>query len=157
MLFSAQKIASVDSAVGGTELEVVAFVAARTGKRVLPGQVVRMAVMGLEPTEFGYLEGEVTEVKPYPVSPDFVERTLAEAALGEASYEVHVRPVKDGSRYRWISGPGADDKVSSNTRVDVSIEVSRQRPYTLVIPWNEDDRRSVAERSASVTPKGSSN
>ena len=53
-VYPGQAIADVASAAGGALLEVAAYIPARNGKRILPGQMVRLAVAGISPQEFGY-------------------------------------------------------------------------------------------------------
>jgi HlyD family secretion protein len=155
-VFPGQPIADVESVAGGEQIEVVAYIAASNGKRVLPGQRVRLSVAGVAPEEFGYLQGEVVSVSEYPVSAAVAQRVLKDESLTDASYEVRIRPlVADGGRYVW-SGAGNDQKVLSGTSVTAAVQVAERKPYTLVLPLNKDDRVPVAERTAD-TPRGSSN
>ena len=157
-VYPGQAIADVASAAGGTLLEVAAYIPARNGKRILPGQMVRLAVAGISPQEFGYLQGEVKSVSDYPVSPALALRALKEGVVTEASYEVKVRPLPSPTapgRYVWMGGPGSDENIRAGTRVNVSVQVSERRPITLVLPLNEDDRVPVAERASRVAQSGS--
>ena len=67
-VYAGQAIADVESMAGGSTVEVVAYIAARNGKRILPGQQARLAVAGVNPNTSGYLRGEVRTVSDYPVS-----------------------------------------------------------------------------------------
>jgi HlyD family secretion protein len=155
-IFPGQPIADVESLAGGEQVEVVAYIAASNGKRVLPGQHVRLAVAGVAPEEFGYLQGEVVSVSEYPVSAAVAQGILKDESLTDASYEVRIRPLTAGEgRYVW-SGAGNDQKVLSGTSVTAAVQVAERKPYTLVLPLNKDDRVPVAERTAD-TPRGSSN
>jgi HlyD family secretion protein len=157
-VFPGQPIADVQSSAGGDTVEVVAYIAASNGKRVLPGQPVRLAVAGVPTEEFGYLLGEVDFVSPYPVSAAAAQSTLKDESWSDASYEVRIRPlaVAEGQpRYRW-TGSGNNEKVLSGTSVTVAVQVADRKPYTLVLPLKKEDRVPVAERTATVPP-GSSN
>jgi HlyD family secretion protein len=153
LVYSGQAIADVASSAAGSTLEVVAFILAKNGKRVLPGQTVRLAVAGVRPQEFGYLQGEVKQVSDYPVSPALAQGVLKEGVVTEASYEVKIRPIETSTsptRYAWLGGRGSDENVRAGTKVNVSVQVSMRRPITLVLPLNREDRVPVAERSASA-------
>jgi HlyD family secretion protein len=154
-VYSGQPIADVQSAASGTALEVVAYVAARNGKRVLPGQAVRLSVAGMPTAEFGYLQGEVKSVSDYPVSPELAQRMLKEATVTEASYEVKIRPIARPDapgQYSWLAGPGRDEGVRAGTKVDVAVQVAERRPITLVLPLGRENRVPEAERSGTVKP-----
>lgn len=154
-VYTGQPIADVQSSAGGIALEVVAYIPARNGKRVLPGQSVRLSVAGVPPEEFGYLQGEVKTVSDYPVSAVVAQRILKEEAVREASYEVKIRPTAtagSSTSYTWLGGPGKDEHVRAGTTVVVSVQVSERRPITLVLPLNREDRVPVAERSSSGGP-----
>jgi HlyD family secretion protein len=158
-VYGGQPIADVQSSVSGTALEVVAFVAARNGKRVLKGQSARLSVAGVSTAEFGYLHGVVVAVSDYPVSPSLAQRILKDGSVKEASYEVRIRPIAipdSPGRFAWLGGHGNDDGVRAGTTVDASVQVSDRRPITLVLPIGRENRVPVAERSGTVVP-GKSN
>ena len=151
-VYQGQPIAEVESAAGGTALEVVAYIAASNGRRVMPKQSVRLALNGVPTAEFGYLLGEVTSVSQYPVTTAVAQRVLKEDAVSEASYEVKIRPLKvteSQTRYLW-TGAGNNEKVLSGTPVTVSVQVAARTPYTLVIPRGKEDRVPVAKRPSTV-------
>jgi HlyD family secretion protein len=148
-----QTIAEIESAAGGTMLEVVAFMPASNGRRIKEQQPVRLTVAGVDAAEFGYLRGEVTSVSQYPVSTAMIQKVLKEDSISEASYEVRIRPLKVSeaqARYLW-TGTGNDEKVLSGTPVSVSVQVASRTPYTLVIPRGKEDRVPVAKRPSTVT------
>jgi HlyD family secretion protein len=150
-VYGGQAIADVESSAAGSVVEIIAYVAARNGKRILPGQQARLAVAGVNPNTSGYLRGEVKSVSDYPVSPALAQRMLKEDSVKEASYEVKVRPVTtDAGGYVWISGSGNDAAVRTGTKVDVFVEVSERRPITLVLPLGRENRVPVAERTGTV-------
>jgi HlyD family secretion protein len=154
-VYSGQPIADIQSSVSGTALEVVAFVAARNGKRVLKGQPARLTVAGVSASEFGYLQGVVTDVSDYPVSSSLARRILKDGSVTEASYEVRIRPIAVESspgRFAWLGGQGNDAGVRAGTTVDASIQVAERRPITLVLPIGKENRVPVAERSGTVAP-----
>ena len=150
-VYAGQAIADVESMAGGSTVEVVAYIAARNGKRILPGQQARLAVAGVNPNTSGYLRGEVRSVSDYPVSAALAQRMLKEGSVNEASYEVKIRPVAAPSGgYEWLGGAGNDASVRTGTTVDVFVEVSERRPITLVLPLKREDRVPVAERTGTV-------
>lgn len=150
-VYGGQAIADVESLAGGSTVEVVAYIAARNGKRILPGQQARLAVAGVNPNTSGYLRGEVRTVSDYPVSAALAQRMLKEGSVTEASYEVKIRPVAAPSGgYEWLGGAGNDASVRTGTTVDVFVEVSERRPITLVLPLKREDRVPVAERTGTV-------
>ena len=150
-------IADVESSAAGTAVEIIAYIAARNGKRILPGQQARLAVAGVNPNTSGYLRGQVKSVGDYPISPEAAQRTLREGSVTEASYEVKLAPVAaPGGGYVWLGGSGNDAAVRTGTKVDVFVEVSEKRPITLVLPLGRENRVPVAERTGTVT-RGPSN
>ena len=156
-VYPGQPIADVESSASGSTVEVVAYIAARNGKRILPGQQARLAVAGVNPNTNGYLRGEVKWVGDYPVSAMLAQRMLKEDSVTEASYEVKIRPVAlAGGGYEWLGGGGNDASVRTGTKVDVFVEVSERRPITLVLPLGRENRVPVAERTGTVK-RGASN
>lgn len=152
-VFGGQAIADIESSAAGSAVEIIAYVAARNGKRILLGQPARLAVAGVNPNTSGYLRGEVKYVSDYPVSPSLAQRTLREDSVTEASYEIKVRPVTAGAGgYVWLGGSGNDAAVRTGTKVDVFVEVSERRPISLVLPLGREDRVPVAERTGTVKP-----
>jgi HlyD family secretion protein len=132
-----EAIAEIESAGSRTGLETVAYVEARTGKRILPGQPVRLTVAGVRPEESGYLLGRVRSVSPFPLSPDAIARVLKETSVEKASYEVLIDPVPDPNtrtKYAWSDGAGPADPIRTGTPVGVSVEVSAKAPITLIFP-----------------------
>jgi HlyD family secretion protein len=156
-VYGGQAIADIESSAAGTAVEIIAYVAARNGKRILQGQQARLAVAGVNPNTSGYLRGEVKTVSDYPVSPELAQRMLKEDTVTEASYEVKLAPVAaPGGGYVWLGGSGNDAAVRTGTKVSVFVEVSERRPITLVLPLGRENRVPVAERTGTVK-RGTSN
>jgi HlyD family secretion protein len=150
-VYGGQAIADVESSAGGSAVQILAYIAARNGKRILEGQTARLAVAGVNPNTSGYLRGEVLSVSDYPVSSVTAQRMLKEDTVKEASYEVKISPVAAPTGgYVWIGGSGNDAAVRTGTKVDVFVEVSERRPITLVLPLGRENRVPVAERTGTV-------
>ena len=124
-------------------LEVVGYVSAGPGKRVVPGMRVHVGLGSVPRAQYGMLEGTVTAVSPVPVSPERVvlvvggNATLAEYFLSQGPVlEITVALQADFSTatgYAWTTGLGPDGDVSPGTLAEVSVVVLEASPLEWIL------------------------
>ncbi|MDD3654041.1 MAG: NHLP bacteriocin system secretion protein [Desulfotomaculaceae bacterium] len=123
--------------------EVVMYVRAEEGKKILPGMEAMISPTTVKKEEYGYMLGRVVSVSEYPATTQGMLHTLGNedlvrklAAQG-ASVELHIDlSVDDSTRsgFKWSSPQGPPLKINSGTLCDGSVTVMEQRPVSLVIP-----------------------
>ena len=92
---------------------------------------------------YGSIEAVVTEVSPFPVTSDAVEsvigsRDIAQDVLqGSSKIQISAHLTSDAgtpSGYKWTSGRGTPDGVSSGSVAEVYATVEYRRPISFAIP-----------------------
>jgi HlyD family secretion protein len=124
-------------------LSVLAYIPAGQGKRVFPGMEARVVLASVKREEYGYLEGKVLGVSPYPVTPASMEVTLHNESLvrameaGGVAVEVQIalEAAETVSGYKWSTQSGPPNDLATGTPATVEIVVQRQRPMELVLPF----------------------
>jgi multidrug efflux pump subunit AcrA (membrane-fusion protein) len=127
----------------GTELEVVGFVAAGPGKRIVPGMTAHVGLSSVPRSQYGMIEGRVEAVSPVPVSPERVillvggNVSLADYFTSQGPIlEVTVSLVTDPSTpsgYAWTTGQGPPSEVTPGTLADVSVVISDAAPIDRIL------------------------
>ncbi|MGM0379455.1 MAG: NHLP bacteriocin system secretion protein [Bacillota bacterium] len=126
------------------DLEVIMYVPAEEGKRILPGMDVQISPTIVKKEEFGFMLGKVVSVSGYPSSKKSIINTLGNQELASrlagrsAPIEVHIDLITDEdtqSGYKWSTPKGPPIKVDSGTISTGSIIVKKQRPISMVIPF----------------------
>ncbi|MBF0186765.1 MAG: NHLP bacteriocin system secretion protein [Magnetococcales bacterium] len=128
----------------GGELQALLYAPTADGKKLHPGQSVRIEPATIKKEEFGSLLGTVREVSEFPVTPRGMTSVLQNPALvGVFSsegppYAVHVDLIADEravSGYRWSSRQGPPIRLASGTTLNAEITVEEQSPASLFIPF----------------------
>jgi HlyD family secretion protein len=128
---------------GAADLVAEIYVPAQDGKRVRPHMAIKLAPAVVKPEDYGYLEGVVDSVSPFPVSRQSMLRTVRNENIVQALlkdgpvYEVAVRVSADArtpSGLRWSNGRGPAMQIASGTPVHGMVTVRTRRPVELVIP-----------------------
>jgi HlyD family secretion protein len=124
-------------------LTAVVFVDAGTGKRITPGKIAQISPSTVKREEYGFLEGKVQSVGEFPVTPQAAMSILSNSSLAQElignSSKLEMRAAIDPdpnavSGYRWSSSGGPPFKISSGTKVVVSVIVDQKRPISQVLP-----------------------
>lgn len=124
-------------------LELVVYVSAAEGKKVQKEMTVRISPANVKQEEFGFMLGKVKSVSEFPVTPEYLRKTLrndklADSMLGKgAPFEVvaTLLPDKDTpSGYKWSSSKGPPSAVYSGTLSTGSVVVENRRPISYVLP-----------------------
>lgn len=125
------------------KLEVVVYIPAGEGKKVLPGMEAQISPTIVKKEEFGYMLGRVASVSEYPATAEGMMLTLGNQELvsqltgNSAPIEVRIELILDTSTfsgYKWSTPQGPPIMIDSGTLCSASITVSRQRPIRMVIP-----------------------
>lgn len=124
-------------------LMIVAYVAARDGKKVHKGMKAKISPSTVKQEEYGFLLGTMTSVSEFPSTTEGMMQTLQNEnlvesfSMGEAMIQMFASLTPDPktvSGYKWSSPKGPPLKLQSGTICTISITVSEQRPIALVIP-----------------------
>lgn len=121
------------------EIQVLLYVPALDGKKVLPGMTVQITTGTSDFNEYGSLIGRVSRVSEYPVSAEGMNRWTGSKETtnwilqrtGGSAVEVHVDLIKDPdtvSGYLWSSISGAPGRLSPGTACTGNVVVKRQAP-----------------------------
>jgi HlyD family secretion protein len=128
---------------GQPTLHATLFLPAGQGKEVAPGMPANVAPATVERAQYGTLTATVSEVAPYPATPEqlgvllsdksLVETTLARGPVLVALAALVTDPAAP-SGYRWSSGTGPHVRLSGGTLADATVTVRTQPPVALVVP-----------------------
>lgn len=131
----------------GTSLnqEVVLYVPADEGKKIIEGMMVNVSPSTVNREEYGYIIGMVKSVSDYVVSSDRMmsvlnNQQLVQAISGNNSalLEVNIellRSTDTQSGYKWSTPKGAPMQIDAGTICGAEINVQRQRPIDMVVPY----------------------
>jgi NHLM bacteriocin system secretion protein len=127
-------------------LEAVVYVPAAEGGNIRPGMRVQISPTAANREAFGFMLGRVGSVGDFPASRRGMLRRLGSEELvdalssGDASIEVRVtlnRDPQTASGYAWSSVQGPPMQIDGGTLCTAWIEISTQKPLSLVLPLFE--------------------
>jgi HlyD family secretion protein len=131
--------------LGGIANRCVAYADAEFGKKLKNGMRVLVSPSIAEPERYGYIVGKVTEVSEVISSKaamveilgnDVFAAEILESYPAPLRVVVHLLPEADTpSGFKWTSSSGLPVKISVGTICKVEVEVQRDRPINLFIPW----------------------
>jgi HlyD family secretion protein len=128
----------------GSQIEAIVFVDAATGKRITPDREAQISPSTVKREEYGFMVGKVQSVSDFPVTSErfnsiIANQSLFQDLIGQSSkLEMRTMLQADGgtpSGFKWSSSTGPPFKVSSGTRVTVSVVVEQMRPISKVLPF----------------------
>ena len=134
------------------ELVSMAYFAGQDGKRLKPGQRVRITPTSARAQRHGGIQGRILRIRVLPVSREGLRQrlgleTLVEAVQGpngsgtgpliEAVTSLQRDP-HTPSGYDWGGGAGPDLQLSAGTTTEVSVMVEDRQPISYVIPLLRD-------------------
>jgi HlyD family secretion protein len=126
-----------------SRLQVVIYLSPALGKDARPGQTARIEPGSVRRDEYGAILGRVISVSPYPATPEGMAAVLHNTELvtrfsrAGAPYAAVVQLQPDArtpSGYRWSSGRGPDQKISSGTLAHAEVVTRERRPIELLLP-----------------------
>jgi len=138
-----QALLTLESGGGGAaHMEVVAYIPAADGKKVVPGMEAQIVPSTVRREEHGFMIGRAASVSDYAATAESMQAVLQnrqlaqELAAGSTPIEVRatLQPAATPSGFRWSSESGPPFAVRSGTLGTAEIVVHRQAPVTLVIP-----------------------
>ncbi|MDY0060779.1 MAG: NHLP bacteriocin system secretion protein [Myxococcota bacterium] len=138
-----EQVALLDTSREGDPLIALAYFPVAAGKRIQPGQEVRLAPSTVDARQHGQVLGLVRRVSAYPVSPEAVASEIGSGALarelvgGGPRIEVEVelrRSAATFSGYAWTSTQGARQRLSAGTKALLSLTLEQRRPLSLLLP-----------------------
>lgn len=151
-----QRVGTIEVDDPDAELRNLAYFSVKDGKKVQPGDEIRITPATVERERYGSIVGKVTKVSSFPVTREGVVNVVGNAEIAEAlmkqggAIEIEATLEKDAnsfSGYRWTS-KGPELKLSSGTTTTVRVTVERRAPITYVLPlvraWltgQKDDRQ----------------
>lgn len=136
-------IAIIQSQEGDTVMEAVTYFPVQEGKKILPGMTMALVPSTVKQEEYGYIQGIITEVSEFPVSPNHLATTLQNQALVStfqqqgALLEVKVSIIPDpntASGYKWSSSRGPDQKIGSGFVCSAFVTTATKKPVELIVP-----------------------
>ncbi len=137
-----QSVLSIEGGAGS--LSALIYMPTEHGKKLLPGQDVRLTPANVKKEEHGSLRGRVRSVSEFPVTQQGIMSVLPNPALASLfskdgpPYAVQVDLMPDAalkSGYRWTSVEGPPFPIGSGTTVAAEITIDEQRPLSLLIPF----------------------
>ncbi len=114
----------------GESVEVVAFVSADVGKRILEGMPTEVSPTNVKREEYGFMLASVRERSEFAASPDYVMTTLRNEAVAKkltnsgAVFEVRAAlQSKDStpSGFAWSTSEGPPFRISGGEMVSVAV------------------------------------
>jgi multidrug efflux pump subunit AcrA (membrane-fusion protein) len=134
------------------ELVSLAYFPSQDGKRLRPGQEVRITPTTTRAQRHGGIRGRILSVRPLPVSREGLRQRLGLESLvatvqlpgsdGDQPLIEAVTSLKRDPRTRsgfdWGGGPGPNLTLSPGTSTDVSVLVEHRPPISYVIPLLRD-------------------
>ncbi|MFO0016559.1 MAG: HlyD family efflux transporter periplasmic adaptor subunit [Synechococcaceae cyanobacterium] len=133
------------------ELVSLAYFPSQDGKRLKPGQLVRVTPTTTKAQRHGGIQGRILSLRALPVSREALRQRLGLEALvnaiqpaaapGEPLIEAVTslrRDPRTRSGYDWGGGPGPDLRLTAGTGTDVSVLVEWRQPISYLIPLLRD-------------------
>jgi multidrug efflux pump subunit AcrA (membrane-fusion protein) len=136
------------------ELVSLAYFASQDGKRLKPGQSVRVTPTTTRAQRHGGIQGQILSLRSLPVSREGLRQRLGLEALVNAvqppgSSPSNNEPLIEAttslkrdpnsrSGYDWGGGPGPDLTLTPGTITEVSVMVEGRQPISYVIPLLRD-------------------
>ncbi len=130
---------------GGEANRFVAYVDADLGKKIGKGMKVFVSPSIASPERYGYIVGEVAEVAEVISSKAEMARTFENDEFISDILKMYPAPLRivvtlrpdpeTPSGFQWTSSSGLPRKIGIGTICFAEIEVDRDRPMALFIPW----------------------
>lgn len=126
-----------------SDLDVVAFVPAGPGKRIVPGMDARVGLASIPRSQYGMIVGTVDAVSPVPVSPERVillvggnasltDYFTSQGPILEVTVSLKTDP-STASGYAWTTGSGPATEVTPGTLADVQVVISDTPPIQRIL------------------------
>ena len=129
------------SSDGGT-LQAVMYFPVKDGKRIKRGMNIAVIPSTIKQEEYGYIQGIVTSVSDFPVSPQYLQTVMQNPALAQGfaadpPIEVRISMVTDPTTetgFHWSSSRGPNDTLTPGIPTTGFVIVRSQRPIEMIVP-----------------------
>ncbi len=129
------------SSDGGT-LQAVMYFPVKDGKRIKRGMNIAVIPSTIKQEEYGYIQGIVTSVSDFPVSPQYLQAVMQNPALAQGfaadpPIEVKISMVTDPTTetgFHWSSSRGPNDTLTPGIPTTGFVIVRSQRPIEMIVP-----------------------
>lgn len=128
----------------GKKLRGAFLMKSKDGGKARRGDKVLISPTSAPAQRYGYIQGTVVEISPYPTNIEAYSSRVGSESLAKSVFEYHkdeapVLVVADiaykGNREVWIGSKGPEWGVSSGTTAKIKVVYEERRPITYVIPW----------------------
>ena len=134
------------------ELVSLAYFPSQDGKRLKPGQLLRITPTTTNAQRHGGIQGEILSIRALPVTREGLRQRFGVESLVDAVFPTAAqsseplieavtslrRDPKSRSGYDWGGGIGPDLKLTPGTTTSVSVLVEGRQPISYVIPLLRD-------------------
>lgn len=136
-------IAVIESSNNATAIEALIYFSGADGKKILPGMKIGIVPTTVKQEEYGYIQGLITDVSPFPVSDNYLLSSLQNTSLATTFHqipnpiEVKVSIIPDPttySGYKWSSSKGPAQKIGAGYMCTATVTTSSKHPVELLIP-----------------------
>ena len=136
-------IAIIESSNSESAIEALIYFSGADGKKILPGMKIGIVPTTVKQEEYGYIQGLITDVSPFPVSDNYLLSSLQNTSLATTFHqipnpiEVKVSIIPDPSTYsgyKWSSSKGPNQKIGAGFMCTASVTTSSKHPAELLIP-----------------------
>ena len=130
------------SSDGGT-LRAVMYFPVKDGKRIRRGMNIAVIPSTVKQEEYGFIQGIVTSVSDFPVSPQYLQSVMQNPALAQeflansSPIEVKISMVPDPTTetgFHWSSSRGPDNSLSAGISTTGFVIVRSRRPIAMIVP-----------------------
>ena len=130
------------SSDGGT-LRAVMYFPVKDGKRIRRGMNIAVIPSTVKQEEYGFIQGIVTSVSDFPVSPQYLQSVMQNPALAQeflansSPIEVKISMVPDPTTetgFHWSSSRGPDNSLSAGISTTGFVIVRSRRPISMIVP-----------------------
>ena len=127
---------------GGT-LRAVMYFPVKDGKRIRRGMNIAVIPSTVKQEEYGFIQGIVTSVSDFPVSPQYLQSVMQNPALAQeflansSPIEVKISMVPDPTTetgFHWSSSRGPDNSLSAGISTTGFVIVRSRRPIAMIVP-----------------------
>lgn len=136
-------IAVIESSNNAAAIEALIYFSGADGKKILPGMKIGIVPTTVKQEEYGYIQGLITDVSPFPVSDNYLISSLQNTSLATTFHqipnpiEVKVSIIPDPttySGYKWSSSKGPAQKIGAGYMCTATVTTSSKHPVELLIP-----------------------
>ena len=136
-------IAVIESSNNAAAIEALIYFSGADGKKILPGMKIGIVPTTVKQEEYGYIQGLITDVSPFPVSDNYLLSSLQNTSLATTFHqipnpiEVKVSIIPDPttySGYKWSSSKGPAQKIGAGYMCTATVTTSSKHPVELLIP-----------------------